>query len=106
MEPCNECSQTLSVGFDDALVESGLAQVLPDVSLRLAVGFLRLRLKVDVREHSAAQVVACPEHVKTDFGVHPIDVAAHPWLKRHVAIRLHQQWVEEHLAELPITDPR
>ena len=54
----DERAQTLGVRLDDPLVEPGLAQILAHVARRRVVGLLRLGLKIDVREHAAAQVVA------------------------------------------------
>ena len=59
-----------------------------------------------MREHAAAQVVARAQQIQAHLGVHAVDVAAHPRLKRHVAVRLHEKRVEEHLAELPVAHPR
>ena len=101
----DERAQPLGVRLDDALVESRLAQILAHVPRRRVVGFLRLRLKVHVREHAAAHVIARAQQIQADLGVHAVDVAAHPRLKRHVAVCLQEERVEEHLTELPVAHP-
>ena len=99
-------AKALGVGLDDAFVESGLAQILAHVARRRVVGLLRLRLQIDVCEDAAAHVIARAQQIQADLGVHAVDVAAHPRLERHVAVGLHEERVEEHLAELPVADPR